>query len=258
MKKGLYEFMDYLPFLKEIIKRDFKKKYYNSILGVAWTILSPLLMMAVMTLIFSTLFSRSIENYPVYWLSGNMLYGFLFSGSDGIMNCISANASLVKKKRIPKYIFCIATITQQTITMFFSTITFIVVSLLTGVRFGPFILLIPLPIIMTYVFTLGLGMFLCAYGTFFKDLHYLYSVIRRLFMYLTPIMYPITIIPENYRFLWELNPLCVYITIFRDLSLYNTLPSEKMLIVGTIYSLLMLGLGIVTFKEKEDRFFLYI
>ena len=80
MKKSIYEFMNFFPFLKEVIKRDFKKKYYKSVLGVAWSMLSPLLMMIVITIVFSTLFKRSIPHYPAYWFSGNMLFSFIFEG----------------------------------------------------------------------------------------------------------------------------------------------------------------------------------
>lgn len=258
MKKGLYEFMDYFPFMIEIIKRDFKKKYYRSILGVAWTVLSPLLMMLVVTLIFSTLFSRSIAHYPAYWLSGNMLYGLMMGGAESVMGSMTGNASLVKKKRIPKYIFCITTLTQRFINTLFALIPFFAVSFIIGVRFSPCTLLFPFPLILSYLFTLGLGMFLCSYGTFFKDIQYLFRVVKRLFLYVTPIFYPISIIPSNIRFLWDLNPLCVYITMFRDLTINGTMPSEKYIIIGSVYAVLMLGLGIVTFKEKQDRFFLYI
>ena len=258
MKKGLYEFMDYFPFMLEIVKRDFKKKYYRSVLGVAWTVLSPLLMMLVVTLIFSTIFSRHIEHYPAYWLSGNMLYSLLMGGAETVMGSISGNAPLIKKKQIPKYLFCITSLTQRFINTLFALIPFFAVSLVIGVRFNLCALLIPIPLILSYLFTLGFGMFLASYGTFFKDMHYLFRVVKRLFLYLTPIFYPISIIPSSYRFFWDLNPLCVYITMFRDLTIYGTMPTEKYVIIGTVYAILMLGLGIVTFKEKEDRFFLYI
>lgn len=258
MKKGLYEFMDYLPFLKEIIKRDFKKKYYKSVLGIAWTVLSPLLMMIVVTIVFSTMFSRSIEHYPSYWLSGNMLFNFILGGTEAVMVSITSNTSLIKKKRIPKYLFCISSLTQHFISTLFKLIPFFLVSVIIGVRLGWPALLIPLPLILSYLFALGLGMFLCSYATFFKDVNYLFKVFRRLFLYLTPIFYPISLIPQQFRFLWDLNPFCIYITMFRDMTLNAAMPSEKNLIIGTIYAVLMLALGIVTFKEKEERFFLYI
>ena len=258
MKKSIYEFMNFFPFLKEVIKRDFKKKYYKSVLGVAWSMLSPLLMMIVITIVFSTLFKRSIPHYPAYWFSGNMLFSFIFEGSSAAMGCIILNASLIHKMKIPNYFFCISSVTQHFLTMVLSILPFFLVCVVIGVPMNPYMLLLPLPLIMAYLFTLGLGMLLCAYGTFLRDLNYLYHVLRRIWLYITPIFYPIDIIPEQFRFLWDLNPVYVYIKIFRDMALDGNMPSEKMLIVGTIYAVLMLALGVVTFKEKEDRFFLYI
>ena len=256
--KKIDEFMYYVPFLKEVIKRDFKKKYYKSVLGVAWSMLSPLLMMIVITIIFSTIFKRNIPYYPSYWLGGNLIFAFVMDGTNGAMNSMINNASLIKKMKIPNYFFCISSITQHFITMLFSLVPYFIVSLIIGVPFTPYMPLIFFPIILAYIFTVGLGMFLCAYGTFLRDLNYLYNIFRRVWLYVTPIFYPIDIIPENYRFMFELNPLYVYISIFRDFAMNGKMPSERMLIVATFYSILTLILGIVTFKEKEDRFFLYI
>ncbi len=258
MKKAIYEFMNYFPFLKEVIKRDFKKKYYKSVLGVAWSMLSPLLMMIVITIVFSTLFKRDLPYYPAYWFSGNMLFGFVFEGSTAAMGSITNNASLIRKMKIPNYFFCISSVTQHFITMIFSILPYILVCMVIGVPMTVYMLLIPLPLILAYFFTLGLGMLLCAYGTFLRDLSYLYHVLRRVWLYITPIFYPIEIVPEQFRFLWDLNPVYAYINIFRELAMNGRLPSEKMLIVGTCYTILMLALGAVTFKEKEDRFFLYV
>ncbi len=256
--KKIDEFMYYVPFLKEVIKRDFKKKYYKSVLGVAWSMLSPLLMMIVITIIFSTIFKRNIPYYPSYWLGGNLLFAFVMDGTNGAMNSVIHNASLIKKMKIPNYFFCISSVTQHFITMLFSLVPYFLVSIIIGVPFNPYMFLIFFPIILAYIFTIGLGMFLCAYGTFLRDLNYLYNIFRRVWLYVTPIFYPIDIIPENYRFMFELNPLYIYISIFRDFAMNGKMPSERMLIVATFYSILTLILGIVTFKEKEDRFFLYI
>ncbi len=258
MKKGIYEFMNYFPFLKEVVKRDFKRKYYKSVLGVAWSMLSPLLMMIVITIVFSTLFKKTVPHYPAYWFCGNLLFSFVFEGSTAAMSCIIHNASLINKMKIPNYFFCISTVTQSFITMLFSIVPYLAVCLVIQVPITFYMLLIPIPMILAYLFTLGLGMLLCAYGTFLRDLSYLYQVLRRVWLYITPIFYPIEIIPEQFRFIWDLNPVYVYINIFRQFALYGTMPSEKVLIIGTVYAVLMLALGAVTFKEKEDRFFLYI
>ena len=258
MIEGIKEFMYFIPFLMEIIKRDFKKKYYKSILGVAWSMLNPLLMMIVITIVFSTLFKREIEFYPIYWLSGNLIFMFIMDGTNSSLNSVIMNAGMITKMKIPKYFFCISTVTQHFITLLLSLIPYYLVAMVIGVGMSWHSLLIILPLIQTYFFTLGAGMILCAYGTMLRDLNYLYGVLRRLLMYVTPIFYPISILPESVRFVFELNPIYVYICLFRDLTMNHTMPTERMLIYGTVYAVLTFVLGMVTFKEKEDRFFLYI
>lgn len=252
------EFMNYFMLYGEIVKRDFKKKYYRSVLGVVWSMLNPLLMMILITVVFSTLFNRSIEYYPAYYFAGNLIFAFVTDGAGASMNSMVNNASLIKKMRVPKYIFCLSDVTLRFITNIISMIPYIIVSISIGVPFSFYWLLIPIPLIYAFVFTLGFGMLLCSYGTRFGDLTHLYSVIKRAWMYFTPLFYPIDIIPSNFLFIWELNPLYIFIDIFRDLTLNQTMPSERMLIIGAVYSILMLALGIVVFKEKEDQFFLYI
>lgn len=250
--------MNYMPFLKEIVKRDFKKKYYKSVLGIAWSMLNPLLLMVVMSVVFSTVFRRSIPYYPVYWFSGYIIFTFITQASHNAMNSMIHNASLIKKMKIPNYFFCISSVTLQFIMALFSLITFFIVAAFFKVPFTMNVFLFFVPLIYSYFFALGLGMFLCAYGTFLRDLDHLYSVARRMWMYLTPLFYPVDIIPSQFRFLWDLNPIYIYLSIFRDLTMNGVMPSERTFIIATLYSIITLILGIVTFKEKEERFFLYI
>ena len=252
------EFMNYIVFLQEIVKRDLKKKYYGSVLGILWSMLSPLCMMIIITIVFSTLFKREIEYYPSYWFSGNMIFSFITGGSAVAMNSIVVNAPLIKKMKIPKYFFCLSSVILHFVMMLFSMIPYLLVSVIIGVPISLYWLLLPIPLIYAFIFTLGLGMILCAYGTFLRDLSYLYGVITRIWLYVTPIFYPIDIIPSQFRFIWELNPIYIFLSIFRDFAINQTMPSERMFIVATFYSLLTLLLGIVVFKEKENKFILYI
>lgn len=248
----------YLNFLWEVVVRDIKKKYYKSVLGVLWTVLNPLLMMLVITIIFSTLFKRNIDNFPVYYLCGYIIFSFNSDATNQSLSCIIGNSSLIRKMYIPKYIFCISKVVVSFVTLLFSLIALAVVMLITGCKFTPYLLLIPIPLIYIFMFTTGLSLILATYGVFFRDLKHLYGILITVWMYITPIFYPISIVPEKFRFLWELNPIYHYATIMRDIVYYGTMPSEKSLIIGTCFSILTLLIGILTFKEKEDKFFLYI
>lgn len=256
--KKAKEFMNYFLFLKEIVKRDLKKKYYGSVLGILWSMLSPLGTLIIITIVFSSIFQRNIPFYPSYWFSGNLIFTLVTGGSTAAMSSITLNAGLIKKMKIPKYFFCLSSVILHLIMTLFSTIPYIIVSIALGVPVTFYWLLMPVPIIYAFIFTLGLGMILCAYGTFLKDLNHLYGVITKMWMYMTPLFYPIDIVPTQFRFIWELNPIYIFISIFRDFAIYQTMPSERMFIIATCYSVITLMLGIVVFKEKENKFILYI
>lgn len=258
MAKNEHTTMKYLNFMREIVSRDIKKKYYKSALGVLWTVLNPLLMMIVITIVFSTIFKRNIPNFPVYYLCGYLIFSFNSDATNQSLSCIVGNSALIRKMYIPKYMFCLSKVIVSFVTMLFSLIALAIVILVTGSPITPYVLLIPIPLIYTFMFTTGLSFILSSYGVFFRDLKHLYGILITIWMYVTPIFYPVSIIPDKFRFIWDLNPLYHYATIMRDLIYVGTMPSEKSLIIGSCFAVLTLFIGILTFKEKEDEFFLYI
>ncbi|MEG0691595.1 MAG: ABC transporter permease [Oscillospiraceae bacterium] len=248
----------YLYFLQQMIARDIKKKYYKSVLGLLWTILNPLLMMLVITIVFSTLFKRNIGNYPVYYMCGSLLFGFNSGSTTQSLHSMIANSALLRKIYVPKYMFVLSPIAVNLVNLFFSLIALFVVMLVTGLPFTSYLLLIPIPIVLITIFTTGVSLILSTYGVFFRDLDHLYSVFVTAWMYLTPIFYPISIIPKKFLFLFELNPLYHFVNIFRDLVYSGVMPSQKNLLIAVCYASITFLMGVVTFKTNEDKFYLYI
>ncbi len=256
--KKINEFMDYLPLLKELVKQNFKVKYYKSFLGVLWTLLDPLIMALLMTLIFSTLFKRDIEYYPIYNISGRIMLTFFTSSTRQSISSIYGNANVFRKFKVPQYMYCLSGISITFITLIFSVLPMFVLALILGMPFHLTILLMPLPLILLLIFTLGCSLILASFGVFFRDLSHLYSVFTYMLTFLTPIFYPIEIIPVEYRFLFELNPIYIYIRMLRDVFIYNTIPTEKNLIIAVSYAVLTLMLGIFVFKDKRNKFYNYL
>lgn len=250
--------MKYFGFLKEIVKRNIKRKYYKSALGVVWTVLNPLLSMLVMTLVFSTLFQRNIENYPIYLLCGQLVFGFINGSGRQSLNAILANAGYIRAIYIPKYIFVLAIVVENFVSLLFSLTALVLVMIVTGVPFTFNLLLLPLLFALMFMFALGFSLFLATYGTFLRDLLHLYGIFSTLWMWVSAIFYPMSIIPSSYRFLFDLNPALHYISMLRSICWEGTMPSEKTLIIATVYAILMLMLGISVFKSKENKFFLYV
>lgn len=252
-------FWHYKDLLKQLVMRDIKLKYRRSILGYLWSILNPLMIMIVMTVVFSTMFQRNIENFPVYLFTGQIMFNFMNQSTHQALSSIDGNASLLKKAYVPKYIFTFSKITSGLVDFFFSIGALIIVMLVTGTRFSWCNLLTPLVAIQLYVFCLGLGLFLAQANVFFRDIQYIYGAVTTAWMYMTPIFYPIESLSSEMQWIIKhLNPMYFYITQFRDVMYYGRLPEIGMVIAGCVTALLMLGIGVRFFLKNQDRFILYI
>lgn len=258
LRTGLENEMRYFGFLKEVVKRDIKRKYYKSALGVVWTVLNPLLSMLVMTFIFSTLFRRSVNNFAIYLLCGQLIFSFINGSGSRSLNAILGNAGYIRSMYIPKYIFVLSCVIQSFVDLLFSLSALVLVMLITGAPFTPYMLFLPVVFVLAFMFALGWAFVLATYGTFLRDLHHLYGIFSTLWMYLSAIFYPTTIVPAAYRFVFDINPMIHYISLMRAICHEGVMPSEKSLIIATCFSVLILTFGISVFKSKEDKFFLYV
>lgn len=253
--QGLYQ---YKNLLKQLVVRDIKLKYRRSVLGYLWSILNPLLIMLVMVVVFSSLFRFDIPNFPVYLLTGQMLFGFMTEATGMAIGSITGSAPLIKKTYVPKYIFTLSRVTSSLVNLLFSMTALVLVMLITRTAITWHILLAPLVIVELYMFSLGLGLFLSCAAVFFRDIQYIWGVVTTAWTYLTPIFYPISIWPEEYAFLFKLNPMYSYIGQFRDVVLYGRTPGPNVALAGAVYALGALVVGIWTFYKGQDRFILYI
>lgn len=254
----LLEQQKYLHFFCQLVSRDIKRKYYKSVLGLLWAVLSPLLMMLVITIVFSTLFQRNIENYPVYYMCGSLLFSFNSTATTQSLYAIIANSQLLRKIYLPKYMFVLSTVTVNLVNLFFSLIALFVVMLITKLPLTHYLFLMPIPIILLLMFTTGLSLILSVYGVFFRDLDHIYSIFVTAWMYLTPIFYPISIIPQRLLFLFELNPMLHYINIFRDLVYSGVMPSKRSMIIAFFYGIITFFTGVVSFKMNKDKLYFFI
>ncbi len=259
LNQYLREFWKYRDLLRLLVTKNIKLKYRRSFLGYLWSILNPLLIMVVMTIVFSTMFSRNIENFPVYLFCGQLLFNYMNSSTSQAIFSINSNASLLKKTYVPKYIFTVARITSGLVDLFFSLGALIIVILVTKARITPWVLLAPFVLVQLYVFCIGLGLFLAQANVFFKDTQFIYSAMTTAWMYLTPIFYPIEVLPEQVAwFIRHLNPMFFYIGQFRDLVYLGRMADPQLVISGCVAAVAMLGIGIWSFLRAKDRFILYI
>ena len=248
----------YRTLLGRLVQRDLKVKYRRSVLGYLWSLLNPLLMMLVMSLVFSYMFRYDIPNYPIYLITGQIMFTFFSESTTMAMTSVIGNAALMKKVYVPKYIFPISRVLSCFVTLLFSLAAVVIVMLATHTPMTPVIILFPLPLVYILLFSIGVGLILSVLAVYFRDTTHLYGVCTTAWMYLTPIFYPISAIPEQMQPLIRLNPLFQFIDCFREIILYGQVPSLQNTVVSCLWCLAALTIGGWLFKRKQANFILHI
>ena len=255
--KTLFKYKD---LIQELVVRDLKLKYRRSFLGYIWSVLNPLLTMIVLTIVFTHLLGKKIENYPVYLLSGRMLYDFLKASTTNAMKSVVGNAALLRKVYVPKYIFTLAKVTSCMVDMVLSLGALFIVMVATGSQFHLTLFLLPLVILQLYIFCCGLGFLLAQLNVFFRDIQYIYSVVLTAWMYFTPIIYQLDDrFPRWFHIAVKgFNPLYYYIAQSRDIIYYGNIPGPRVFWGGWLIAFVMLAIGVWSFQRSKDKFILYI
>ncbi|MFP3041977.1 ABC transporter permease [Treponema primitia] len=252
-------FTKYQHLFFQLVARNIKLRYRRSILGYLWSILNPLGTMIIMTIVFSAMFARGVANFPVYLLSGQLLFSFMMGATAWALPSIIGNAALFKKIYIPKYIFTLSAVTSEFFTMLFSLGALLVVLAVTRTQLTVRFLLIVLPIIELYIFCLGLGMLLAPVTVFFRDTQHLWNVFCTAWMYMTPIFYPVEMLPEWLRsIITRFNPMYFYIAAFREFTLNSGGDWVSNICRGAVAAVIMLFVGIFVFSRTKNKFILYM
>ena len=258
LKEYWMTFWKYKELLKELVLRDLKVKYRRSVLGYIWSILNPLLMMIVISIFFSFMFRFQIDNYPVYLICGQVVYNFYSDATRQSMNSILHGGALIKKVKLPKYIFPIARTASSFINMLFSLVAVVLVMIITKAPLSLTMLLFPLPLIYLFFISMGIGMILSVLVVYFRDIEHLYGVFLLALMYASPIFYPISILPPFAMIIIKFNPLYHIMIMFRDVMYYGNIPSLRDNIVCMAFAILSIGLGLIIFKKYQDNLVLNI
>lgn len=258
LRQRIYGFFKYKPLLKELVKRDIKVRYRHSFLGMVWTILNPLLMMIVLTVVFSNMFSSNIDNFPVYVLIGQIVFNCNTDATTQGMNSIVWNASLIKKVYIPKYLMPMSNVLSCMVNFGFSFFALLLVMLFTKATFYPTLLTVWIPLSYLVVFSFGLSLVLCSINVFFRDMQHLYSVFTTVWMYLSAIFYSVDIVPPTLLPIIQMNPLYRFISFFRQIIMDGTFPDLYTNLICACISTVTVGIGLFLFAKLQDRFILHI
>ncbi|MGP1411555.1 MAG: ABC transporter permease [Peptoanaerobacter stomatis] len=254
----LKKFYKYRNLLSELVKRDIKIKYRRSILGYLWSVLNPLLMMVVMSIVFSYMFRFDIENYTIYLLTGQLVYNFYSDATNMSMSSIIWSGGLIGKVYIPKYILPLARTLSSFVNMMFSLIALILMLIITKTPITPVIFIFPLPLFYLLLICVGMGLILSVLAVYFRDIVHLYGVFLVALTYLTPIFYPISAIPNYALNILKMNPLFYILNMFRNIIMYGNIPSLQDNFVCFAWGFVLIVIGLYIFRKKQDDFILYM
>ena len=243
---------------EELVKRDFKKKYKRTVLGMAWSILSPLLQLLVMHIVFSQFFGQTMEHYTTYLFCGNLLFSYFSESSGQGMTSLMDNAPIFTKINVPKYLFLFSKNVQALINFGLVLVVFFVFCIIDNVAFTWKFVLLLVPIISLLLFNIGVGLILSALFVFFRDVQYLWSVFTQLLMYMSAIFYSIDTFSPMARNLFLLNPVYLHIRYFRKIVLENTVPSVWFHLLMLADVLIVLGIGCWMYKKYNTKFLYYV
>lgn len=254
----LKKYTRYRFLFEELVKRDFKKKYKRTVLGMLWSVLSPLLMLLVMRLVFTHFFGRHIEHYTTFLFCGNLVYTYFNESTSQGMMSLMGNASIFTKVNVPKYMFLLSKNVQTIINFGITLCVFFVFCLIDHITFTWNFLLLIVPIVFLMLFNVGVGLILSALYVFFKDVQYLWGVFTMLLMYLSAIFYTTSSYSPLIQNLFYCNPVYVYITYFRQVVIDGLVPSVGLhaLVIG--YAVAAFAIGALIYKKKNHEFLYYV
>lgn len=243
---------------EELVKRDFKKKYKRTILGMAWSVLSPLLMLLVMRLVFTQFFGRDMEHYTTYLFCGNLIFSYFNESTSQGMQSLMGNAGIFTKVNVPKYLFLFSKNVQTLINFSLTLCVFLVFCILDDIIFTWKFILLLYPIACLILFNVGVGLILSALFVFFRDIQYLWAVFIQLLMYMSAIFYTIDEYSPLIQNLFLLNPLYLFIRCFRKIVIEATIPSIWFHLLMLADVVIVLGIGCWMYKKYNTRFLYYV
>jgi ABC-2 type transport system permease protein len=252
------ELFQYRDLILVLIVRELKVRYRRSTIGFLWTMIHPLLTMLVLEVVFSTAFRFNIQDYPVYVFSGILFWNFFNQSVVTSMNSLKGNASLLQKLPVPKAVFPIATVLSGVVNLIFALVPLSLILFGTNHRLSGSLLFLPVGIIVATMFTLGAGLILSPLAVFFNDVIEMVTVVLTLILYLTPVFYPLSIVPVRFRWVVECNPLQLILEIFRAPIYRNQIPEIGQLSVAVLVATAMLVGGVAVFERSSDRIPFYL
>ena len=249
--RGIFRYRD---LILQLVRKDIVARYKRSALGIAWTMLQPLGMMIILSVVFSTLF-HGVKGYPAYILSGLVAWTFFSQVTSAMIIQIVWGGALLRQIYVPRTSFAVSSVGTGLVNLGISFVPLVLIILLTGLPLRWSALFIPVSMLLLAAFSLGVGLIVSTMSVYFPDVSEMYNLVLIGWMYLTPIIYPESLIPEAYRYwFFRLNPMYYYVKIFRMPLFDGVLPDMWTVVIATVISVSTLIVGWLFFSKKSDDF----
>lgn len=237
-----------------LVARNIKTRYKRSALGMVWTMIHPIMMMIVLTLAFSNVFRFSVANFAVYVLTGLLLWNFFSQTTNSAMSELLWGGSLINRIHVPKGIFAATALGTGLINLALSMPALLLIMIVTGVPLRVSLLFVPVSILLLAMFTLGVGLLLSTMVIYFADVYEMFQILLMSWFYLQPIIYPIEIIPDSLKWVFKLNPMYYFLTIFRTPIHSGQMPGLRDFAIASALAIVTLGFGWWLFTRHADQF----
>lgn len=249
------ELYNYRTMISSLVSRDLKSRYSRSILGVLWNFLNPFLQLLIYTTVFSQIMKNGIEDYYMFLFVALIPWIFFSTCLSGGASCVLIQGDMVKKIFFPREVIPISYVTSQFVNLLLCFVVIFAAKIWEGCIFNPLALLcLPLVMIVEYILTIGFTMVLCALNVFFRDIQHIMGIVVMAWQFLTPVMYPIDMVPEEIQWIFDINPMTSVITCYRDILYYGDVPSLDSLHLAIIVGILTLAIGWSVFDKLQRKF----
>lgn len=251
----LKELWEYREMIISLVKRDLKSRYKGSVLGFFWMFLNPLLQLCVYTVVFSIIMRMNIDKFYLFLFVALVPWIFFSSCLSSGTGVIFSQQDMVKKIYFPREVLPLSFTISQFVNMLLCFVVIFVVVFFSGIRISPAALLcLPVVMIIEFILCLGITNLVSALNVYFRDLEYIMGIVSMAWMYMTPVMYPVDMVPEQFRKLFYLNPMTTIVTAYRDILYYGRVPEMKTLLNAVIMGVLVLVIGQLTFSKLQKHF----
>ncbi len=242
----------------ELVKRDFTKKYKRTILGMAWSVLAPLMNLLIMWLVFNKFFGNNVDHYVVYLFAGQLVFSYFTDATNLGMSSLVGNSGIFTKINIPKYLFLFSQNVSSLINFGLTLLIFFAFVAIDGIPFTWKFFLLVYPVGCLVMFNLGVGLILSALYVFFRDMQYLWGILTQLIMWMSAIFYTIDNYSQTVQYLFLLNPIYLYSRYFRKIVIESTIPTMQFHLLAAGYALIAFGLGALMYKKYNHEFLYYV